>query len=80
MKNWWMGKNPNERQQAEWLKKIFTALIKNENVEKVFWAFFRDCNKHWDNGIDYFGLVRWDFSRKPSFKAYRECFNKRQNF
>jgi hypothetical protein len=74
-KNWWMGKNPNERQQANWLKKIYTELLKDKNVERVFWAFFRDCLGHWDNGVDYFGLVRWDLSRKPSFKAYQECFN-----
>jgi hypothetical protein len=72
VKNWWMGKNPNERQQAEWLRKIFTELLKNEAVEKVFWAFLRDCNRHWDNGIDYFGLLRWNFSKKPAFKAYKE--------
>jgi len=75
-KNWWMGGNPSEEQQAAWVKEVFTKLIKQETVEKVFWAFFRDCKGHWDNGIDYFGLVRWDFSRKPSFLVYQECFNK----
>jgi len=75
VKNWWMGRNPTERQQAEWAEKVFRELLKNKAVEKVFWAFFRDCKKHWENGVDYFGLVRWDFSKKPSFKAYRECFN-----
>jgi len=72
--NWFMGNNPDEAQQAEWAKNIYTALLKDKNVEKIFWAFFRDSNGHWNNGIDYFGLVRWDFSLKPSFKAYRECF------
>ena len=43
-------------------------------VEKIFWAFFRDTKKHWDNGVDYFGLVRWDYSAKSSFKAYKERF------
>ena len=71
--NWWMGENPNEGQQAEWVKLVFTQLLKNKNVEKVFWAFFRDCNKHWDNGVDYFGLVRWDFSKKNSFSSYKKC-------
>jgi hypothetical protein len=73
--NWWMGKNPTEKEQAEWVKEVFTELIKAEAVEKVFWAFFRDCYKHWGNGIDYFGLVRWDFSKKPSFTAYRKCYD-----
>ena len=73
---WWMGKNPTEREQAEWVKKVYTELLKDKNVEKTFWAFFRDCSGHWGTGVDYFGLVRWDYSRKPSFKSYRDCFNK----
>ncbi len=74
--NWWMGKNPTERQQAKWLKDVYTELLKNPHVEKVFWAFFRDTKNHWNNGVDYFGMVRWGFSRKPSYRAYRECFDK----
>ncbi len=71
--NWWMGKNPTEKQQAEWLKSVYTELLKDKNVEKIFWAFFRDCDEHWKNGVDYFGIVRWDFSKKPAFKSYQEC-------
>ncbi|MDD5477625.1 MAG: family 1 glycosylhydrolase [Candidatus Omnitrophica bacterium] len=74
--NWWMGKNPDERQQAQWLKDVYTELLKDPQVEKIFWAFFRDTKNHWKNGVDYFGLVRWDYSRKSSFKAYRECHRK----
>ena len=73
VKNWWLGRNPNERQQKDWLKQVFSQLFKCESVERVFWAFFRDCNEHWKNGIDYFGLVRWDYSKKPAFFAYQEC-------
>jgi hypothetical protein len=72
--NWWLGANPDEAQQAGWVKEVYTELLKDPQVEKVFWAFFRDTKKHWDNGVDYFGLVRWDYSAKPSFKAYQECF------
>lgn len=72
VKNWWLGENPTERQQAKWVEDIFEELLRNKAIEKVFWAFFRDCNKHWDNGTDYFGLVRWDFSKKPAFFAYQE--------
>ena len=75
-KNWWMGKNPNERQQADWLKKVFTGLINDKNVDKVFWAYFRDCKDHWNSGVDYFGLVRWDFSKKQSFAVYKKCFDR----
>ena len=72
--NWWLGKNPSERKQAEWLKDVYTKLLKDPHVEKIFWAFFRDTKNHWNNGVDYFGLIRWGFSRKPSFYAYQECF------
>ncbi len=76
VKDWWLGRNPNERQQADWLRQVFTQLIREKNVERVFWAFFRDCNAHWKNGIDYFGLLRWDYSKKPAFFAYQGCVNK----
>jgi MAF protein len=72
--NWWLGKNPDERQQAQWVKQVYGELLKNPRVQKIFWAFFRDTQEHWDSGVDYFGLIRWDFSPKPSFKAYQECF------
>ena len=74
VEDWWMGKNPTERQQAEWVKNVYTTLLKDPHVEKIFWAFFRDTKDHWKNGVDYFGLLRWDYSAKPSFKAYKECF------
>jgi hypothetical protein len=74
--NWWMGQNPSEKQQALWVKNVYTELLKDNSVEKIFWAFFRDCSGHWDTGVDYFGLVRWNYSKKPSFTAYKECFNK----
>jgi len=76
VKNWWMGKNPDEQKQAAWVKKVYTNLLREGYVDKVFWAFFRDCKGHWNNGVDYFGLVRWDFSKKPSFQTYKECSDK----
>jgi len=79
VKSWWMGENPNERQQAEWLKIVFKELLKHPAVDKVFWAFFRDCNQHFKDGVDYFGLIRWDFSRKPSFFTYRQIKKKLQS-
>lgn len=73
--NWWLGDNPNEAEQAEWLEAIFTNLTREKFVEKVFWAFFRDTKEHWKDGVDYFGLLRWDFVRKPAFFSYKKCFN-----
>jgi len=70
--NWWMGENPDEAEQARWVEKVYTALLGQEAVEKVFWAYFRDCDNHWGNGIDYFGLVRLNRSPKPAFSAYRK--------
>lgn len=70
---WWMGMSPTEEQQAAWVKRIYTQILPElPDCEKIFWAFFRDCKNRWGNGIDYFGLVRWDFSKKPSFNAYKE--------
>ncbi|MFA7283620.1 MAG: beta-galactosidase [Candidatus Omnitrophota bacterium] len=74
VKCWWLGKNPNERVQAQWVKEVYTELLKDPEVEKVFWAFFRDTKGHWGDGVDYFGLVRWDYSLKPAFKAYKNCY------
>lgn len=71
--NWWLEENPSESVQAEWLEKVFSSLLKDKNIEKIFWAFFRDCKGHWNDGVDYFGLVRWDFSPKPAFFSYQKC-------
>lgn len=70
---WWEGKSPTEKQQAQWVREIYTELIDLEDVEKVFWAFFRDTKEHFKNGVDNFGLVRWDFSRKAGLSAYKKC-------
>lgn len=75
---WWMGKNPDEEQQAEWLESVFTELSREVQVEKIFWAFFRDCKEHWNNGVDYLGLLRWDFSKKPAFFSFRKSVKGRR--
>jgi hypothetical protein len=36
--SWWMGKNPSLRQQAQWVKDVYTELLKLPYVKKVFWA------------------------------------------
>ncbi len=74
VKNWWMGENPSEEEQAGWLRLIYSELLKDKHVEKIFWAFFRDTKGHWNNGVDDFGIIRYDFSRKPAFKAYLQSF------
>jgi hypothetical protein len=69
---WWLGENLTEEQQAEWVERVYTACLDWEGVEKVFWAFFRDTHDHFGNGIDGFGLVRYDLSLKPSYLAYQK--------
>jgi len=71
---WWSGVSPTERQQTKFLDYVFSDVIELPNVEKVFWAFFRDNKDHFGNDVDYFGLIRWNFSKKPSYKMYRKRF------
>ncbi|MDD5005112.1 MAG: cellulase family glycosylhydrolase [Candidatus Omnitrophica bacterium] len=73
-KGWWIGKSPSEEGQAKFLYYIYTDLIDLPNVEKIFWAYFRDNKDHFKNDVDYFGLIRWDFSKKPAFIVFqRRC-------
>ncbi len=74
---WWLGESPGEEQQASWLKKLFEEALKWPNVEKIFWAFFRDTPNHFGDGVDFFGLVREDFSKKPAFEAYQRLIKER---
>lgn len=70
---WWFGTSPTEEQQAAWVKKFYTKILPElPDCEKAFWSDFRDTKEHFKNGIDYFGLIRWDFSKKPAFDAYKE--------
>lgn len=70
--HWWLGANPSEEAQAAWVKALYGEVLSWENVQKVFWCFFRDVSDHFKCGSDYDGLIRNDFSKKPSFEAYRE--------
>ncbi len=72
LKNWWAGRNPSEKDQALWVRSVYTEVLKDPHVERVFWAFFQDTRNHWNDGTDYFGLVRKDFSRKPAFFSFRK--------
>jgi len=70
--SWWEGVSPTEEQQAKWVGEVYGEPLRWKGVQKIFWAFFRDTGSHFNNGIDYFGLVREDFSKKPSFEAYKK--------
>lgn len=69
--NWWIGKCQNEDQQAGFLEEVYSLLSAYENVEKIFWSMLRDT-RHFKDGIDYFGLIRWDYTPKPAFFAYKQ--------
>lgn len=68
---WWLGKAPNELIQAQWVKAVMGEMTKWPSVEKVFWAFFRDTD-HFKDAVDYFGIVRKDWTLKPGYEAYRK--------
>jgi len=70
--DWWLGKNPTELQQAEWVRRLYTDALRWPGVSKIFWSFFRDTPGQLGNGTDYCGLARSDFSKKPAFEAYRD--------
>jgi hypothetical protein len=59
----WEGSDHVSAQtQADYLARMM-ALSLAAGIERVFWSSFRDDNR--------FGLVREDFSPKPSYAAYR---------
>ena len=68
---WWIGECQNENQQAEFLKEVYSLLTTHENMEKIFWSMFRDTD-HFKDGIDYFGLIRWDYTPKPAYSTYKQ--------
>ena len=69
---WWMGPNLTEEQQSVWLNTMFSEALQWPGVGKIFWSFLRDTHRHFNSGVDYFGLLREDFSKKPAFHTYRK--------
>lgn len=72
VKNWWAGDNLDEKQQADWLERQFGFMKKHPIIEKMFWAFYRDTDGIFKDGVDYFGLVRFDLTPKPAFNRLRQ--------
>lgn len=69
---WWGGIPPTEDQQAEWLEIVYGNALQWKGVQKVFWAFFRETDHHFNNAVDTFGLVHTDFSPKPAYVVYQK--------
>lgn len=74
---WWLGAVPNEAQQAAWLETVYREGLDWKGVEKIFWAFFRDTDHHFNNDIDRLGLLHLDFSPKPSYLSYKKIATKK---
>jgi hypothetical protein len=70
-KDWWLGKNPTEKVQAEWLKILYTN-AREMGAGTVFWQGLTDRPGKTGTGRDYFGLCRADGAAKPSYAIYRE--------
>lgn len=78
---WWQGRCPSEGEQARFLEWAYAFLLDQKDVEKIFWAFFQDTHNHFQSGVDYFGLIRKDWSKKPAYHRYKRIIEqwKRQN-
>lgn len=65
-----------EKDQALFLTRAFTALTQQNKVDKIFWAFLQDTNRHFHNNIDSLGLLRQNLTPKPAYKAYHQFLSK----
>jgi len=70
--SWWHGVSPTEAEQAQWVTTIYANALQWKDVQKIFWVFFRDTGTFFRCGVDQFGLLREDFSKKPAFDAYKD--------
>ena len=70
--DWWLGKNPTEVVQEHWVRTVLSEPQRWKGVEKIFWTALRDHPGRTGHGHDFCGLVRPDFSPKPSFNVFRE--------
>lgn len=69
---WWLGRNTTEKEQSRWVETVYKEMLQWPDLDKVFWAFFRDTPDHFFSGVDNFGLIREDFSKKPSYETYKK--------
>lgn len=73
--DWFGGKSMNEDQQADWLETQYSWMKNHPQIEKCFWAFYRDTDKIFNEATDYFGLVRLDLTPKPAFHRMKNLIN-----
>jgi hypothetical protein len=77
-KGWfeYLGRSPTEAEQAKWVETVYGELLSWKGVKKVFWAGFRDTNDSFHDDVDYIGLIRNDFTKKPAFEEYKKLQTK----
>ncbi len=61
-----------EEKQAQFLLNANLLLVSNQNIKKIFWYNLRDDGSDPKNPEDNFGLLRRDYSEKPSFAVLRK--------
>jgi hypothetical protein len=65
----------SEATQADYLTKAFKLAAQDSYVQVAFWYNLR--NNYWMHDADdvesQYGLLRTDFSRKPSYDAFKAC-------
>ena len=69
---WFQGEAMTEEQQAAWLDTQYDWIARHPEVEKLFWAFYRDTDGIFKDATDYLGLVRKDLTPKPAFRRLAE--------
>ncbi|MFN0117283.1 MAG: family 1 glycosylhydrolase [Elusimicrobiota bacterium] len=69
---WFGGDVVSEQEQADWLNEIFQIQSETAEIERIYWAFYRDTEKMFNDGADFLGIVRNDFSPKPAYHKLKE--------
>ncbi len=67
--DWWLlGTTPTEEEQAEWVRRVYSELLGEDLVDKIFWYNFRTPP---DESSARAGLVGIDYRIKPAYLAYK---------
>jgi len=66
-----LGNDPNKlAMQGEYLREVYTKLIKHPKVDKIFWYNFR-CKAGEGELEDNLGIVNNDFGLRPSYNMLK---------
>jgi exo-beta-1,3-glucanase (GH17 family) len=63
-------------QQAEYLVDTMNIILTYPQIEKVFWFCFRDLGTNGFDSEHNYGLIKYDFSLKPAYSAYKDFIAK----